>query len=143
MLDVTQADALRRALQQDLAAAPHQRQRREEDHDGDGHAHGRVGVEARRRLGEPDHHRRHDHPNVVERVPRHVQQRPQHAQVPPGRLDRQLDVPVLRVHVSVLELARVSSVVSQVGRVFFEWNTARFPPSPSPVSPVSPVSGLP
>jgi hypothetical protein len=110
VLDVAEADALRRALQQDLAAVLDQGPRRAQDHERDAHADGRVGVESSGGRGEPDDDGGDDDAHVVERIPENVEQRPHHAEVSARSLEGALDVVVIGVAVDGLGRALGAAV---------------------------------
>lgn len=102
VLDVAEVDALGCTLEQDLAAVLDQGHGREQNHDRDAHADGGIGVEARRRVGEPDDDGGDDDAHVVEGVPDDVEHGAHHAEIAAGRLDGLLHVAVVGVEVGAL-----------------------------------------
>lgn len=102
VLDIAEVDALRRALEQDLAAVLHQGHGGEQDHDGDAHADGGIGIEAGVGAGEPDDDGGDDDAHVVEGVPEDVEHGAHHAEVAAGGLDGLLHVAVVDVEVGAL-----------------------------------------
>lgn len=99
MLDIGEVDALRRALEQDLAAVLDEGHGREQDYERDGHADGGIGVEPSGRGREPDDDRHDDDAHVVEGVSDDVEQGAEHAKVPSGGLDGVSCVAMLAVQI--------------------------------------------